>query len=340
MMDLDKKFYDKQHDLANMSESPPFPKIIKIDTNNSCNYRCLFCPQSNQTTKHGPIDSSLCNRILEESYDAGARECALSGTGEPLLNRRLEEHIFHAKKIGYEYVFINTNGYLATEDRVRTLLDSGLDSIKFSINSARRRYALVHGVDGFDRVINNLATLKEYRDKAGSSCRIYVSFVATKYTCDEINEIRRVADRLADGFLAMNANNLGGRAGEVDDQLYAGADRHVIQYPCSKIFNNVYVSAEGYMLTCSQDFVNEAAVADLNTCSVVEAWNGKMFVEFRRRYLNRALSGTICARCLRLGTEDTVTPLSKNVQLHLLDSDLCSDMQGRIQELDRLHHNS
>lgn len=102
---LKEKFLNKQKDLSSKAIRPPFPKIVKIDTCNTCNYRCVFCPQAKQHNKVGCIDSDLCYRIINDSYAAGARELCLSMTGEPLLNNELEDFIAYAKKLGYTYCF-------------------------------------------------------------------------------------------------------------------------------------------------------------------------------------------------------------------------------------------
>lgn len=157
------KYIGKQRDLAEKSLYPAFPKILKIDACNTCNYNCIFCPQSAQHNKKGCIDKDLCLKVMEDAYEAGARELCLSMTGEPLLNRDLEAYVAYAKELGYSYVFFNTNGYLLTRERSEKLLESGLDSIKISLN-ASHSYALVHGVDGLDQVSDNVKTFNKLRE--------------------------------------------------------------------------------------------------------------------------------------------------------------------------------
>lgn len=118
---LKDRYLHKQRDLSAKMLYPQFPNIVKIDICNTCNYRCVFCPQATQRneTKIGCIDTELCRKIICDSYAAGARELCLSMTGEPLLNPELEDFIAYAKKLGYTYVFFNTNGYLLTEARAK-----------------------------------------------------------------------------------------------------------------------------------------------------------------------------------------------------------------------------
>ena len=46
---------------------------------------------------------------------------------------------------------MTSNGALATPEKIRAVIDAGLDSIKFSINAPERKmYAFIHGKDDFD----------------------------------------------------------------------------------------------------------------------------------------------------------------------------------------------
>ena len=107
-MNLKEEFIYKQHGNSEFIVSdPPFPKKLKIDICNSCNYNCIFCPTAIQYNKKNNIDDSLCKRIISDAYNGGAIELAFSSTGEPLLNPKLEEYILFSKNLCYEYVFVN-----------------------------------------------------------------------------------------------------------------------------------------------------------------------------------------------------------------------------------------
>ena len=308
MGELTDRYIKKQRDLSHLNESPDFPRILKIDVCNICNYSCIFCPQAKHVGKKGNINHKLCTRIIEDAYNAGAREICLSSTGEPLLNKNLPEYIRFAKKLGYEYIFFNTNGLLLTETLAQDLLASGVDSVKFSINGAEKYYELVHGVDAYQTVINNLRGFDMLRKTMDIPCKLYVSYVTTKYTCGEVDKVKADTEQYCDEIMVMSANNRGGVADEVDNELYIGEDEYSYQFPCSQIFNNVYVTSEGYLVACCQDFENNMVMADLNQTPISVAWNCDKFVEFRRRFLKRDYKGLLCDNCLN-GTHNPITPI-------------------------------
>lgn len=332
---LKNKYLNKQRDLSEKSVRPSFPKIVKIDVCNTCNYSCIFCPQAEQHNKKGCIDIDLCYKIIDDAYAAGARELCLSMTGEPLLNKELENYVAHAKKTGYTYVFFNTNGYLLTEERSEKLIKAGLDSIKVSVN-ASKSYALVHGIDAFNHVVDNIKAFDGFRHRkiqgGGIECALYISYVAVRQTQSEVQDVKDILSPYVDEIIVMNANGRGGSATDSMSELYSGNDEYSFVYPCSQLFNNIYVTAEGYMVICCQDFENLTVVADLNQESITSAWTNGKFTEFRKRYLEHDLKGTLCQNCL-YGTSEKVIPLTPEKAGYDISVERNADLMRRVMEL-------
>lgn len=69
------------------------------------------------------IDKNLVFRILQEAYELGTKEVGFYMTGESLLDKNLGSYILLAKKIGYNYVYITTNGLLLDEKKLMNLLN-------------------------------------------------------------------------------------------------------------------------------------------------------------------------------------------------------------------------
>jgi len=116
---------------------PSFPKEFYLDLTSFCNHKCVFCSNPKIKTK-ATMDHDFVFHILDEAYQNGARELGIYATGESFLVKNLAEYIAYAKNIGYEYVFITTNGVLVNEKIGKPVLVAGLDSIKFSISAGRK----------------------------------------------------------------------------------------------------------------------------------------------------------------------------------------------------------
>jgi hypothetical protein len=100
--------------------------------------------------------------------------------GESFLCPWLPEAIAEAKAVGFDYVFLTTNGSVATRERVQACMAAGLDSLKFSLNYADEgQFELVAHVKPslYRRALNNIRAAREVRDAGGYACRIYASSI-------------------------------------------------------------------------------------------------------------------------------------------------------------------
>lgn len=294
---------------------PKCPKEVFIDLNSTCNCRCSFC--GNGKIKYARLlDKKLGFRVIEEFYDLGTREMALYATGEPLLRKDLSDFVDKAKKTGYEYVFMSSNGILATPDRAKGILNAGLDSIKFSINAgARDTYHKIHGVDALDQVINNVKWFYSYRKTSGLKYRIYASMVLSSVTKDERPLLEERLAGYVDELDFRSCSNQGGNMLEnnlterIDPRNILGSlKKDQCTGRCPDLFARSVVTPEGYMSACCVDYQNFLIVADLNYASVAESWNNEVYVGLRQRHNAGDLEGLICHNCLN-NVNNPVKPL-------------------------------
>jgi MoaA/NifB/PqqE/SkfB family radical SAM enzyme len=246
----------------------------------------------------GFIDEDFYNRVMEDAYECGVREVGLFINGEPFVNVNLGKFIHKAKKIGYEYVYITTNGALAHPDRIKEVIDCGLDSIKFSINAATQEsYKLVHGRDDFDTVCRNLSFCHDYREGCGKKYNIFGSFVVTKITERETELFKENLSKFFDEFAFYKMRGQGGlMLGNAE--LGHG---FTARSKCSLPFNTININYDGKLMACCEDINHNIAIDDLNLVPLKEAWYGENMTNFRKMHLDGKLKGTLCEACLAVG---------------------------------------
>ena len=141
----------------NFSSNPPLPRSLNIELNSSCNHKCIFCPFHGKYGESHPkpavIPLEKAKMIVDQAkkLGIGEKEVGFYLAGEAFLYKDLAEIIAYTKNAGFDYLFLTTNGALATPQKMKDVLDAGLDSIRFSINAADRdTYLEIHGRDDFD----------------------------------------------------------------------------------------------------------------------------------------------------------------------------------------------
>lgn len=290
--------YNPQQEIFNLH--PPVPiRHVQIEISNLCNYKCIFCPRIKSVRKKGMIDEELFNRLIQEVYEFGAREMSFHYSGDPFLHPKLAEYVRKAKEIGYSYVYIDTNGSNATPEKVKAVIDAGVDSIKFSVNAGTREtYTFTHGIDAFDEVVSNIRYCNEYRNRVNPQMKLFVSCVYTKYTQKEKESISELF-HFCDEVIFQPASDFSGVMPEVNELLKGEGDNNYSnKCPCPMVFGGIYITYEGYLSACCTNFDNHVVVADLNKVSLKEAWYGEKMTELRKRHLENNLKGLVCYNCV------------------------------------------
>lgn len=281
------------------SLEPPFPRSnFLMELSNACNHSCIFCTHQKMQRKIGKMNKEKGFDILQQAYDLGTREVGFYATGEPFLSMDLHEYIAKAKEIGYTYVYLTSNGALATPERIRQVIDAGLDSIKFSINAPTKKlYRFIHGHDDFDTVISNLKYLNQYRKETGKNYKIYVTGILTHLTENLQDKYYELFDDLSDQIVFKYVYNQGGYMPEIETYLRCYTDNEE-RRRCNLPFDAISVTCEGYLSIENADYDNMLIVADLNKVSLKDGWYGEKMKEMRRKFMEDDLAGTICDGCV------------------------------------------
>ena len=133
---------------------------LNMEVFGGCNLACPMCPQGLEKGREKDFKKSLNNdlfkKIIDEAIPMGLKYVSLSGSGEPLLSKKLEEFIMYlsSKKI---ISMIYTNGQLLDKKRFVSLCEAGISIIKVScMGWDKDSYKKWMSIDSFDMVRSNL----------------------------------------------------------------------------------------------------------------------------------------------------------------------------------------
>ncbi len=293
----------------NLSLFPPAPRSLNIELNNTCNHRCLYCQFHGPYALHKPtpavMDPEFAKQIIRNASDfgAGTHELGLYMSGEPFLYPGLDEIIRYAKGYGFPYVYLTTNGALATPEKMKSVLDSGLDSIRFSINGAdRAQYEFFHGRDDFDAAKNNLKFMSSYISDNNLKVSTSISVVVTKMTPSLRKDIIEGFGELVDDIVFFPVL-LEGLC--LDDDMrnklieVEMPEKPIDGFICSYPFNSMYIDALGRVKPCCNNLDDNVGIWDLTKeCDLRKAWNSELMIRYRRIFIEGAsVKGTACEKC-------------------------------------------
>lgn len=278
----------------NYSLNPDFPKKVMIEVSNICNHNCIFCANSFSKRKKGFIDDELIMDILDQLADKRIDELSFHGMGEPLSNPNLSKYIRLAKDKGIEYVYIDTNGGLATPDKVDQLLKAGIDSIKISLSASdRETFKKVQGRDDFDNVIANLEYIIHTREKH-PRLKVFIDFVRLTINDGQEKILREKYEDKVSAFWGSDVLNQGGNMfGRIEHLML----REPEAWLCEEPFDRLNITKDGLVSACCMDNDNNLILGDLAINTMDEIWNSERFISVRRAMIEGVGVPAQCAKC-------------------------------------------
>ncbi len=326
--------------LANLLKVFCFPKKNKvnfspifadIESTISCNLNCVMCHRKELVAGRSSLNLTLVQfrKIIDKlPY---VLKLNLQGMGEPLLSRDLFEMIKYAKKKRI-YVSTVTNGMLMTEDRARKTIESGLDRIYFSIDSADSKNYAKYRVNGkLDQVIDNLKKLVELKNKNKSKLHIgvwmllfnnnidqlipvlklvkeagadelivqsHISYRGKNNWKEKINNLK-IKDKNNDVFIKLEEAKKFAKEIKLKFSIQAGMGvlkpdaKSLCQWP----WKSIYIASNGDVSSCC--IVADPKVAYMGNIlnqEFSQIWNGTMYQNLRKSLLDKEIPD-YCKEC-------------------------------------------
>ena len=155
------------------------PRTLLFLINEGCNLRCEFCDLWSHF-EHIPIER--VEPIFRDARNIETKTVVLTG-GEPLLHPDCFEIIQLAKRYGFD-VNMTTNGTLV-EKYWQKIVDSGIDSLSFSIDGLEATHDQIRGQKGaFGKTWKAIQRIKQ---ETNIDCSVY--FVVTNKNVGELVDV-------------------------------------------------------------------------------------------------------------------------------------------------------
>jgi len=137
-------------------------KELNLFLGYTCNNNCWFC--SEMLNRKKPSQSTgVLKRALTESRKIGIQRIVFTG-GEPTIRADIIELVSFAKSVGFEEIFIITNGrMLFYKEFARKLADAGLTHILFSLHAPRAEIHdfLTRSPGSFEQTVQGIKNMVE-----------------------------------------------------------------------------------------------------------------------------------------------------------------------------------
>ncbi len=122
----------RQFLLTNLPGTPPI-RTLAIETNEACNRKCAWCPNSQNQRKNRFLEEDIFYEIIDQMVEMKfSGNVTFNMYNEPLLDKRLPKFIRYVRQnLPHSYIFF-TNGDFMTLELWTLLRKAGLDFANIS----------------------------------------------------------------------------------------------------------------------------------------------------------------------------------------------------------------
>jgi MoaA/NifB/PqqE/SkfB family radical SAM enzyme len=285
------------------------PYIVRIEPTSACNLHCPLCP-----TGRGELDRP--NTIMSpEALDRILSRCgehALFAVlwiwGEPLLNKKLDQLAAVCRRHGIGSEVSTHLSLPLSEERIDSLVRSGLDWLIVSIDAATAATYEQYRIGGdFERVLANLRAIVA-RKKALRSATPFIEwqFVPLRHNEGEMQQAVKLAAEIGvDGVRFKparldkpeNHTFVGDIPVQVERQ-WAASDPALVHRPlpghgafhdfhCPFLWASVSVYGDGSVAPCCETTSARDDLGNVLANDFESIWNGPTYHRARRAALGR-----------------------------------------------------
>jgi len=293
------------------------PEVIYIETTSVCNAKCIMCPHEQMERKQGTMSDSNFERTIStmQSINLTNLTLFLHKEGEPLLDRKIVERIKYAKANlkGLKELVINTNASRLTEDLSIGLLNSGLDTIYFSVDGATpETYNKIRVNLDYNKVEANIKNFFILKEKLRSNIKVIVQMVVSDDNRHEVELYnKKWQNEECNIFIKpMHCYLDGGRSSF--PQINNTKQLHVCEDP----FRMMVVYSNGDIGICCWDYDNEYKIGNIQDDSLLNLFNNEKF-NYLREMQSKKECGDIapCNRCMRIYGNDEISKADRKFSM-------------------------
>jgi sulfatase maturation enzyme AslB (radical SAM superfamily) len=247
---------------------------VRYEVTDHCNATCIMCPRDKHEhgREHGIMDQAKYERSIDEVAALGAKKVVLTGFGEPMLDKRLEQKIAYAKSKGLSTYFI-TNASALTPVRSQKLLNAGLDEMRVSFYGMRPETynAVMQGLD-FERTKKGVLEFLRLRDEMGKKTRVQMSYLELKENASDTGAFREFWEPRVNAIEIWKPHNFG------DGRDYRTRLDDSAKTSCGRPENGpLQIQWNGEVIPCCYDYNNQIILGNAFETPVLELLNGPKY---------------------------------------------------------------
>jgi len=277
-------------------ERDSYPPYLQIEPTSFCNFRCVFCFQSNPSFsgKKNGFMGHMTFETFREIVDQAENKIefiSLASRGEPLICHDIEKMLAYTRN-KFLNLKINTNASVLTESKIHSILQSGVKTLVFSADAADEKLYEKLRVNGnFEKTIKNIALFKEIREKHYPKKKIITRVSGVKVNeSQNFEDMKNLWDELVDQVAFVDYCPW--------EDVYS-SKKNKFQKPCTELWRRMYVWWDGVANPCEVDFKSSLTVGKIDKNDIHSLWTSNAYEDLRNKHKTKLrLDLDPCNKCV------------------------------------------
>ena len=234
---------------------------VRYEVTDHCNAKCIMCPRDLHSLgrPHGIMDQGEYQKSIDEVISLGCKQVVLTGFGEPLVDKDLENKVAYAHGKGLR-TYIISNASLLTRQRANGLIEAGLDELRVSYYGMRKEsYEKVMVGLNFNTTMANLHGFLDLRQELGTKRpRLELSWLVLPENEQDTTDFQKYWEPKADAIEIWKPHNFG------DGRDYRQRYEEVsMKNTCGRPENGpLQIQWDGEVIPCCYDYNNKIVLGN------------------------------------------------------------------------------
>ena len=272
-----------------------FPPYLQIEPTSICNYRCVFCYETDKTFTRksagfmGHMKLETFKQVVDQA-EGRVEFLSLASRGEPLLCREIEPMLAYTRD-KFLNLKMNTNASLLDEQKCHAILQSGIKTLVFSADAASEPLYSQMRVGGkLSKVLANIERFQHVRATHYPDLPMITRVSGVKISeAQDLDSMQNLWGSLVDQVAFVDYNPW--------ENTYLQPANDIVT-PCSDLWRRMFVWWDGKVNPCDTDYKSTLSVGRLGDRNLGDLWTGPAYDSLRRAHLERRRhERSPCNRC-------------------------------------------
>ena len=284
--------YDIYPLILQMDDYPPY---LQIEPTSFCNFRCVFCFQSNKDFSKrssgymGHMKLETFKSVVDQA-EGNVEFISLASRGEPLICREIDKMLLYASG-KFLNLKINTNASILNEKRAHAILQSDVRTLVFSADAADKKLYSKLRVNGkLDKVVANITQFKKIKEKHYPKAKIITRVSGVKVSRQQkFSDMEKFWKDMVDQVAFVDYCPW--------ENVYASKINKLTK-PCSELWRRMYVWWDGKTNPCEVDYKSDLTPGDIFNKNISQLWKSPVYQNIRKKHLSKQRKVIEpCSRC-------------------------------------------